>query len=245
MVRITGQRTIAILGMHRSGTSSLAGSLEAAGLYLGDRDVAGKGTWNAKGNRESKVLMRLHEAVLKTNGGSWDHPPEEVTWSVEQRRTRDQFIRSRSTQRHWGFKDPRTILLIDGWLEALPDLAMVATIRHPVAVAQSLGRRAGPSPGGSDSMDDWLGLWLGYNERLLRLHETHAMPIIDFDLPPDRYQARLASLIEELGLHQPSGDEPFFESGLRSSDGTAVALPPAVEDVYRQLSEIAARQAAG
>ncbi len=244
-MRLQGQDVLAILGMHRSGTSSLAGSLEQAGLYLGDHDVAGKGRWNAKGNRESKILMRLHEDVLLGNGGSWDHPPEHVSWNAEQRRVRDQFIRSRSEQRHWGFKDPRTVLLVDGWLEAIPDMRMVATIRHPIAVARSLERRAGARQAVSDSLDEWLGLWLAYNERLLRLHEAHGFPIIDFDLPTDRYQERLARLIDELGLHPPPPGQDFFESALRSSDEADLELPAAVEEVYVRLSEIAAERSGG
>ncbi len=245
LVKLQGQEVLAILGMHRSGTSSLAGSLEQAGLFLGDRDVAGQGKWNAKGNRESKVLMRLHEDVLKASGGAWDRPPERVTWSPEQRHIRDRFIASRAMQRSWGFKDPRTLLVIDGWLEAIPDLRMVATIRHPSTVAQSLQRRSGPQRAGSGTLDGWLQLWLAYNERLLRLHEAHGFPIIDFDLPAEPYQQRLAAITTELGLHPGSEGPEFFESSLRTSDRHDGELPEAVEEVYRRLVEIAATQADG
>lgn len=44
--------TVLILGMHRSGTSCLAGSLQEAGLYLGEVNTAAP--HNAKGNRESR-----------------------------------------------------------------------------------------------------------------------------------------------------------------------------------------------
>lgn len=239
MVQIRGQQVLAILGMHRSGTSSLTGSLEKAGLYLGDRDVAGKGKWNARGNRESKVLMQLHEQLLNENGGSWDHPPAVVRWDAQQRATRDKFIRSRSTHRRWGFKDPRTVLVMDGWLEAVPGLRMVGTVRNPAAVARSLQRRAG-----SGSPADWLQLWLDYNERLLGLYEARPFPIIDFDLPADRYQHRLGHLIEELGLQRPEGNDEFFESSLRSPEQPGPELPERVQTVYGRLSDIAASQAA-
>ena len=240
VVQLRGQRVLAILGMHRSGTSSLAGSLEQAGLYLGDRDVAGAGQWNAKGNRESKVLMRLHEQLLGANGGSWDDPPETVVWAPQYQARRDRFIRSRSTRRYWGFKDPRAILVIDGWLEAIPDLSMVATIREPVAVALSLQRRAG-----TGTLTEWLELWLAYNERLLRLQRQHGFAVIDFDLPAPQYEARLAQLIGELGLRRPRHDQTFFESSLRSSESAReVGVPEPVEAVYAELQAIAASGAA-
>jgi hypothetical protein len=230
------QRVIAILGMHRAGTSSLAGSLEAAGLFLGD--VHGRGHWNPKGNRESKVLMRLHEDVLKANGGAWHKPPERVTWSAEHRARRDRYIRRRGERPLWGFKDPRTLLVIDGWLEAIPDLEMVATVRHPMAVARSLQRRSG-----SGSFEPWLDLWLAYSRRLLVLHEQRGFPIIDFDLPADAYQARLSEIVVLLGLQPLAGDTAFFEPSLRHVEPDPEPLPAEVDRVYLALRAAAARAA--
>jgi len=68
-----GQRVIAILGMHRSGTSLLAGTLQECGLDLGDVITASPA--NEKGNRESWALMALHEDLLRKAGGSWNQPP--------------------------------------------------------------------------------------------------------------------------------------------------------------------------
>jgi len=223
--------------MHRSGTSSLAGSLEEAGLFLGD--VRGRGQWNRKGNRESKVLMQMHEDVLRANGGNWRRPPERVAWAPEHKARRDRYIADRVGRSVWGFKDPRSVFVLDGWLDAIPDLEMVASVRHPMAVARSLQRRSG-----SDSVDPWLGLWLAYDRKLLELHAQHGFPIIDFDLPADQYQARLAALIDEMGLHAPERESTFFEDALRNPTPEDAALPDEVETVYRELRAIAARSVA-
>jgi hypothetical protein len=239
VVRVRGQRAIAILGMHRSGTSSLAGSLQAAGVFLGDEDLIVSRRWNPKGYLESRVLSRLHEGLLHDNGGDWKHPPDSITWSPEARAERDRFIRSRSTREVWGFKDPRSVLLIDGWLEALPDLLMVATVRHPLAVAHSLARRQRRS-----TPAQWLDLWLAYNRPLLALQREHGFPLIDFDLPAPAYQARLASLVRELGLGAQRPGPAFFEPSLRTASAdAAMAVPPEVEQVYQELTAIAAAQA--
>ena len=240
IVRLRGQRVLAILGMHRSGTSSLAGSLEAAGLYLGEDDVDRASQWNAKGYRESRVLNRLHEQLLVANGGSWEDPPEVVSWSEDHRRRRDGFIRSRATKRYWGFKDPRTILLIDGWLEALPEMGIVATLRDPTTVARSLQRRQQTA-----TAEEWLDLWLVYNRRLWVLHSQRGFPIIDFDLPPAAYQQRLTTLIGELGLRPAVPGESFFEPPLRDHQSSPrLALPTEVEELHEELKRIAAEQAA-
>jgi hypothetical protein len=228
--------------MHRSGTSSLVGSLEEAGLPLGEVRTTG-GDSNEKGHREPGDLIKLHEDVLITSGGSWHRPPEAVTWTARQRRRRDAFIATRDDLSLWGFKEPRTLLVMDGWLDAMPTLEMVGTFRHPAVVARSLQRRHG-----SDTPDMWLELWLAYNGRLLDLVKTRHFPIVDFDLPGEQYQLRLRDVAAELGLRVPDGEGEFFEASLRTSQQAApddAVLPAAVADTHERLIEIAAQQAAG
>lgn len=230
------QRIITILGMHRSGTSSLAGSLEAAGLPLGEVRREG-GDSNQKGHHEPGEVIRLHDDVLMTSRGAWHLPPATITWSQEQRGRRDAFIAGHADQPLWGWKEPRTLLVIDGWLEVLPQLEMVGTFRHPLVVARSLKRRHG-----NDTPRMWLEVWLAYNEILLRLVEQRGLPLIDFDLSAERYQARLGEIVEELRL--PGGDDDFFDASLRSQKQLPNAeLPADVARVYDRLRQIAANQA--
>jgi hypothetical protein len=234
-------RVVTVLGMHRSGTSSLVGSLEAAGLPLGEVQTR-VAKANQKGHREPSELIALHEDVLISSGGAWHLPPAEVRWSDKQRQRRDAFIASRADLPLWGWKEPRTLLVLDGWLEALPGLEMVATFRHPAVVARSLQRRHG-----SDSVEMWLELWRAYNTRLLKLVEARGFPIIDFDLPEDGYEARLRSIVTELDLPQAGSMSSFFDGSLRQSQKQAptdATLPPEVRRTYEQLVGIAAAQAA-
>ncbi len=72
-------RLICILGMHRSGTSCVTGSLQQAGLFLGACH-----TWsphNRKGNRENQDFVDLNDDVLATNDGAWDKPPRKLVWT--------------------------------------------------------------------------------------------------------------------------------------------------------------------
>lgn len=235
-------RVITVLGMHRSGTSSLVGSLEAAGLVLGDVQTRAAKS-NEKGHREPNELIALHEDVLITNGGAWHLPPARVHWSRAQQRRRDEFIASRAGLPLWGWKEPRTLLVLDGWLEALPGLESVATFRHPAVVARSLQRRHG-----SESADMWLDLWLAYNERLLEVLERRHVPLIDFDLPEAAYRTRLRAVVEELRLPRAAEAESCFDGELRTSQKqapTETDLPAEVGRAYERLREIAAAQARG
>jgi hypothetical protein len=215
--------------MHRSGTSCLVGTLEAAGLYLGE--VSRQNAFNEKGNRESPRIMALHDEVMRANGGSWDRPPHAITWSPEHLRTRDEIIRSYvQAAECWGFKDPRTLFTLDQWLVALPSLRKVGIFRHPIAVARSLQRRNG------FDITRGIELWTLYNQRMLDYHDAGPFPMISFDAEADRLMESLARLAQRLGLRDSVGSI-FFEERLRHHRGDDGALPAAVQRLYAQLLE--------
>jgi hypothetical protein len=227
----TSGRVIAVLGMHRSGTSCLTGLLEQAGVFLGD--VSKKNPANLKGNQENPRIMRLHDDVLRASGGSWDAPPRPVRWPPRLRRTRDRIIRSYDGVPLWGFKDPRTVLVADGWLEALPDLQFVGVFRHPRLVAESLQRR------NHFPLQRGLALWLAYNQMLIRWHERHGFPIVSFDVEP--FTDSVVRLTRALGLPSvdPAGLD-FFDPDLRhTTSGEPAPLPEEVDRTYRALQAVA------
>lgn len=131
----------AVLGMHRSGTSALAGSLQEKGLALGAVNESAQ--FNKKGNRESFLLQHIQENVLKASGGSWQDPPATVIWPGRERDRLRAFIADMNAEYdRWGFKDPRTLLLLDEWQQQIPEgIAFVGVYRHPISVAQSLAER--------------------------------------------------------------------------------------------------------
>ena len=228
--RPTVSRVVAILGMHRSGTSALAGCLEEAGLHLGETATANRN--NPRGNRENRQILALHKSLLRANGGSWDRPPEQVRWKLRHRWARNRIISRLSRHPAWGFKDPRALLTLDGWLEALPNLQCVGIFRHPQLVAASLKRRNG------FSLDRGLALWLHYNRRLLHYHDHLAFPLISFDETPERYDARVRVLARELDIGLDPARIRFFDPALRHAQSEESApLPAACEQLYAELRE--------
>lgn len=231
MVSNKKQRVICVLGMHRSGTSCLAGSLEEAGVYLGD--VQRKNPYNQKGNCEHLKIMELHEDLFIANGGSWENPPQKVTWSEKHRKQRDEFISEYAAVPLWGFKDPRALFTLDGWLEVLPGMSLVGTFRHPLAVARSLERR------NRFTLEKGFQVWAAYNRRLLTCYDRQPFPIISFDLPEDVYRHKFTDLLPRLGLSLPPDKFQFFESGLRHSQVEDIQLPEKVQNLYDKLLEVA------
>jgi hypothetical protein len=218
---------VAVLGMHRSGTSWLAGSLQEQGLELGA--VNEQAAHNEKGNRENDELAALHSAVLRASGGAWDAPPRSVEWSDEQRAALAAFIgRMCASFSLWGFKDPRTLLVLDEWRRQVPQLERVGIFRHPEAVVRSLAARAPVSKRAG------LRLWRAYNERLVAEHRRLPFPIVRFDDP-----SALPNAVERVAhrLQLPRAGEPgtFFDPSLVRQQDPPARVPRSCRSVWDYL----------
>ena len=224
-------KIVAILGMHRSGTSWLAGALQESGLELGDVNTDAPN--NTKGNREHNKIRTIHEGVLRENGGSWRNPPATVTWSRMRREQLHDVIEEMSTATQlWGFKDPRTLLVLDEWHKQARNFVAVGIYRHPAAVVRSLRARHEDF-----TEDDALDLWNAYNEQLLAEHARRAFPLIRFDVAPERLETELASIRSYLGVGDPSAGDDFFDRSLvHNTDDPPV--PDRVADVWRELERL-------
>ncbi len=226
-------RTLIILGMHRSGTSCLTGSLQEAGLHLGDVNQKTRG--NEKGTRESMAVMELNDAVLASVGAAWDDPPDDgIVWREDHKAQRDQVIKATAHSPVWGFKDPRTLLTFDGWADALPDAKFIATFRDPYAVAGSLKSRDG------FPIERGLKLWRAYNERLLSVCSERDVTVVNFDWSPSRYRQGLVEACATAGLRAPANGFKFFETRLRRNESAKHAeLPAELRTIHRRLQTAA------
>ncbi len=213
---------VVVIGMHRSGTSCLAGCLQDLGLNLGDVNIAAP--HNKKGNREDPRLWVVHDAVMARVGTAWDRPPAEpVVWTSEEKAALKAVLDEyEPVPRPWGFKDPRATVLLDGWLEVLPDLRLVASIRHPLAVAGSLAARNGFAPGQS------LAIWATYNRAVLAGCARMPLSIVDYDAPD--YERRVRAMADGLGL-DAGRPMPFRESDLNHQAVPGPA-PAEVSDLW-------------
>lgn len=222
------QQVFIILGMHRSGTSALAGTLQEAGVYLGrvlDKSIKR----NPKGLQEPPAVLYMQEDLLKANGGSWSAPPETVEWGPLHTTVRDLFIESRQGVECWGFKDPRTLLTLQGWMDVLPSAQPLGIFRHPMAVARSLESR------NSITIEDGLKLWLEYNSRLLSWQEKLSFPVVECASDNALMNAKLKALLSVLEL-DADRDLEFFDADLQTvQQAETDELPLDVQKVWDGL----------
>lgn len=220
---------IMIVGMHRSGTSFLTGSLQTAGLELGKHSE-----WNPhnlKGNRENPDIVALHDQILTRCHAAWDRPPlGSVQWSDDEKQDAKALILNYPAGTRWGFKDPRALLLVDGWLELIPSMRFIGIFRHPLAVCASLAARGGMP------QEQALQLWEAYNQRLLALYERNAFPLLCFDEDEETLHHKLCIILPELGL-QSLNDERFFSSELKHHHPEDATIPAAQADLYNHLRQ--------
>jgi hypothetical protein len=201
-----------VLGMHRSGTSLLTGTLEQLGVHLGPVRVSSP--YNLKGNRESIAVQRFHDQLLAKNGANWQQPPAaQCQWH------RDDFAAGGALVdeiaqpgKVWGFKDPRTIFAFDGWSQLLAAPRAVAMVRPCSAVRTSLGLRGPLSIKG----DQAAALWQQYNRELLSLVRRYRIPVLPFPGGETEHKcffARLDKLCKRWHLGNPK-DAEFFDASL-------------------------------
>lgn len=145
---------VLIIGMHRSGTSMLSRLLDACGLCVG-RDLGE--------HHECDFVRDLNARILWQTGADWDHLGPYLAARLSPGFVQDSAL-ALARQMHarfnagffrpaqrlqvwagarlcWGWKDPRTCLLLPQWLRVFPKARLLHIIRHPLDVALSLTRR--------------------------------------------------------------------------------------------------------
>ena len=180
-------RVIAVVGMHRSGTSLVTRGLSALGVELGGNLAVEAAPDNVKGHWEDRDVFEFNKRLLAALALEWDvvergddalMGASSLTPMVEQGKA---LISSKASgHRIWAFKDPRTARLWPFWRRALVEneqfeLNFVWVLRRPAAVAQSLMRR-----NGFDSLKSHL-LWLNHNLIPFDDIARHRHVVVDYD----------------------------------------------------------------
>jgi hypothetical protein len=187
MPEVRGEETaggLLVLGMHRSGTSLVAGSLHLLGLATCAPDDLMTGMpWNPGGHWESRSLSRFNDELLAEVGRSWWYPPpaEPRYYETMSRLLTTpqlaavQFHRT-YTSAPWVWKDPRLALLLPFWRQALGEVAAVVVVhRHPLDVSRSLELR------NSLPVSVGMALWARYNRLLLEHCRGLSVLVVRYD----------------------------------------------------------------
>lgn len=144
---------IAILGMHRSGTSLFSKVIRSLGVYMGrEEDMISPREDNPEGFWELSAIVDFHDRLLKSMSSSWDttKPLPDQWWMLEgivpYKEELKRIVEAHFSNRLlWAWKDPRTCLTLPLWKAVLAEMGIqtryILCVRNPLNVAASLSKR--------------------------------------------------------------------------------------------------------
>lgn len=150
--RARGKRTcIVVCGMHRTGTSAVARTVNLLGADIG-RDLIEPRMDNIRGYWESKSVVQIHEQLLEDLGSFSADPlplPDDWINTSFARLARERLAGLIESEFEGSslfvVKDPRISKLLQLWVELLAeinvDIVVVMPFRNPLEVAASLDKR--------------------------------------------------------------------------------------------------------
>lgn len=244
-------RFFTVMGMHRSGTSAVAGLADLIGAELGDEsEHLPAAEDNPSGFFELIAFKKANDAALQAMGGRWDRPPMLPSGWAKQDGLADVRATARRVIEDMAapggvvvLKDPRSSLTLPLWQEVGPLEGAVVCLRDPVEVVESLVRRNGiPTDGAAQ-------LWVRYTASALALAPDALM--VDYAellAAPKIVAKRLAS---HLGLAVPSGEtleqvDTFIRGDLQHRSELGTPSTPRLDDakwLHHQIRERSRQEA--
>ncbi|MEE9425926.1 MAG: hypothetical protein V3V18_13275 [Methylococcales bacterium] len=255
---IKTQRVIAVLGMHRSGTSAISRAMRVFGIELGERLIPPIKDNNSKGFWEDFDILAINIEILNQLEWSWYHLGPINAGHVDFLRKKGILSRAAKVLEQkvgdapvFGFKDPRVAKLLPFWHVVFEqckfNVSYIITVRHPLSVAMSLTKR--------DDLDQTSAylLWLGHVIPSLSSTANSSRVLVDFDRlieQPDRELNRIATqlnlTVNSRELHEYKSE--FLDKGLQHTVYCTKELdldnqcPQLVREVYTTLLKVASDQ---
>jgi len=245
-------QAVFLLGMHRSGTSTLVNFLSDLGLK-GPKDPLPAAPDNPDGYGESLAIINANNALLEARSGAWDAPPPAFSpesQDVERAQTAFLTAYPKVGNQPLVVKDPRLCVLMSTWRAALGGaLKAIVLFRHPDRVVASLlNHNRGESQLNSSLHAN--ALWERYNRALLEgLRDDDEVLLCDFDalLDDESYRStwlgHLVSFLPQgLGLDHASASKAFAERfSLAATIGASPdsVMTPQQHVLYQELKAMA------
>ena len=203
------RRVIVVLGMQRSGTSTIARAVHTLGVTLGNNLLA-PNMFNPRGYWEDQRIWKLNQQFLDLIGASHqtsgvncgkilDHPQCEKLIARTTAYLRKEF----NAYTTWGLKDPHIGRLLPMWkiifhrLNVRP--SYVIAIRNPLSIAESLERC------GLADRESGFVLWLENMHSAVSETLSDHRVFVDYDQLFGRAESQLLRMARALDL--PVGPE--------------------------------------
>ncbi len=243
------QKCIVVLGMHRSGTTALMGTLLFYGVYLGTRLLGTPS--NPLELCEHSDIVNLNSRILSELSSSWDdvftlnedwHKQDNIKEHKEKiiAVIKDEFHKSKL----WGIKDPRMCILLPMWLDIFKELSItpyfILSVRNPLEIAKSLEERD------KFSQEQSLLLWMKHLLNAEYYSRNHHRVFSKYDELLKNPRKAIDKITRALGITLPKsfeGANKGFKSFLKPNlkhhsckrDTAYNRLPSMVTNLYQLM----------
>lgn len=251
------RQIILVLGMHRSGTSALAGVIGQLGMHASDNLIPSDSSTNPKGFWENQDVVVAHEELLRALSRTWDDARQlPVGWDVSEaailasERIREILERDYLSNAPSVIKDPRMCRFVPLWIALLKKLDVkplfLLIVRHPFEVADSLKLRDGIC------RERACLLWLVHYVEALKHAAEESYILVAYDQLLDEQTDLLYRVFEGLGVkvqftrtESECAVGSFLDCSLkhhtaREDSGPGAAATEAIilaESLYEDISE--------
>lgn len=249
-----------VLGMARSGTSAIARGLKALGIDLGSRLIAGDQAWNAKGFFEdTEIVYSINRSVLAALHYSWQSATNikkecEDSTALEELKTAATHLLSKrmADAEDWGFKDPRTSLIVPFWQTIFQRLNLnehyVISLRNPLASAYSYQKVTGVD------IEEGLLLWMMHLIPAIECTRGKKRVLVSYHAMLENPRAQLERIHRTLAISLPLDNKKideyaneFLDKNLQHHEysvndlqsHSAAAVAPLCLQFYLMLSKVA------
>ena len=177
-----------------------------------------------------EFVYKINDPLLTKLKGAWDNPPKfNKNWELDPElnaltNIATSLIGTFSSKASWGWKDPRTTILLPFWKKLIPNLRFVICIRSPLEIAKSLAKRNGMS------VQHSVYLWNLYMSAAIRDTEGCPRLFTFYEDYFDNPSAEIEKLVSFCGLQKPKNLKEINEN-------ISVALRNHISETHDLLAE--------
>ena len=235
---------VLILGSGRSGTSMVAGSLKAAGYFMGDRLYPARDS-NPRGFFEDPEVNGLNEALLARHVPAEQRLGPNQLWLAQLERsvpmpvTRDSALRLKALLERapWCFKDPRFSYTLPAWRPWIGAARFVCVFRDPAVTAASIVKECRSADYLRDVAIDLpraLAIWRAHYQQILADHRHQGdWLFLHYD------QVGAGDGLLRLGEFLGAPVDRSFPTGELARSRAAAPADPVAQRMYAELCELA------
>ncbi|EDX72523.1 hypothetical protein MC7420_3595 [Coleofasciculus chthonoplastes PCC 7420] len=141
---------ICVLTAGRSGSSLTMQLLQSLGVYLGsEKFMIPRDRYNQTGYWEHRGFSDINSEILRRFGGNSNAPPWfpsgwELSSCLEDLENKAQILIENEFSQFsvWGWKDPKTCLVLPFWQKLLPETIYILSLRNPWDASKSQQKRS-------------------------------------------------------------------------------------------------------